>query len=236
MPELVADCPRCGAKSYTFILKSIIPTHVEYNWQNNYEAFCLCKNCIKPTTFFLAQKDIKDTDFFREIDNIYQCKVSLNNYLDVEGFLNLRNMLAQSAPEYTPSEIAKIFLEGSQSVSGKCPNAAGAMFRLCIDLASKALLPKENKDDQEKPDSKVIKFLKPRLAWLFEAGLLPSDLEELSDCIREDGNDSAYDGTITIEEAEDLMEFTILLLERLYTEPAKLDIANARRLARREGN
>jgi Domain of unknown function (DUF4145) len=73
------------------------------------------------------------------------------------------------------------------------------------------------------------------LQWLFERGYLPSDLRELSTCIREDGNDGAHAGTLTKQDAEDLLDFTRALLERLYTEPQRLRLAEERRRMRREG-
>ena len=71
------------------------------------------------------------------------------------------------------------------------------------------------------------------MPWLFEHGHLPADLRDLSTCIREDGNDGAHAGTLTKEDAEDLLDFTRELLERLHTEPAKLRLVEERRKARR---
>jgi hypothetical protein len=72
-----------------------------------------------------------------------------------------------------------------------------------------------------------------RLPWLFEHGRLPFELRELSSCIREDGNDGTHQGTLTMQEAEDLLDFTTALLERLFTEPRRLEIAKERREKRR---
>jgi hypothetical protein len=59
-------------------------------------------------------------------------------------------------------------------------------------------------------------------------------VREISTCIREDGNDGAHQGTLTKEDAEDLLDFTTALLERLFTEPRRLEIAQERRKERRE--
>ncbi|KQS48531.1 hypothetical protein ASG20_14190 [Sphingomonas sp. Leaf198] len=59
------------------------------------------------------------------------------------------------------------------------------------------------------------------------------ELADLADCVREDGNDGAHDGTLGKADAEDLVDFTQQLLERVYSEPARLRIAKARREARR---
>ena len=39
----------------------------------------------------------------------------------------------------------------------------------------------------------------------------------------------------TLEDAEDILDFTFELLERLYTEPHRLELASARRAERRKG-
>lgn len=112
-----------------------------------------------------------------------------------------------------------------------CYNAAGTMFRLCIDLATRAKLPE---GDVEGLNAKTRRDLGLRLPWLLDKGLLPQDLRELSTCIKEDGNDGAHQGTLGEDDAEDILDFSYELLERLYTEPKRIEIAKERRLARRE--
>jgi hypothetical protein len=72
-----------------------------------------------------------------------------------------------------------------------------------------------------------------RLQWLFESDHLDPGLRSLADCLKEDGNDGAHDGTLTREEATDLLDFAHVLLERVYTDPGKLEQAEKRRLERR---
>lgn len=115
-----------------------------------------------------------------------------------------------------------------------CPNAAGTMFRLCVDLATQALLPGEDAPSQ--PNSKQCRDIGLRLPWLFEHGLLQEDLHELSRCIKEDGNDGAHRGTLTAHDAEELQDFARMLLERLYTTPARIAQAKKRREERRNGS
>jgi hypothetical protein len=62
---------------------------------------------------------------------------------------------------------------------------------------------------------------------------LSADLRELSKAIREDGNDGAHQGTLTKGDAEDLLDFTVALLKRVYTEPKQLELAEERRKQRR---
>ncbi len=75
-----------------------------------------------------------------------------------------------------------------------------------------------------------------RLPWLFDNGSLPEGLRQLSTCVKEDGNDGAHAGTLTTKDAEDLLDFTTVLLERLYTEPERLRLAVERRLQRRNSD
>jgi hypothetical protein len=56
----------------------------------------------------------------------------------------------------------------------------------------------------------------------------------LSDCIREDGNDAAHRGALGKPDAEDIQDFTVALLERMYTEPERLKLAEKRRQERRK--
>jgi hypothetical protein len=231
MPELVADCPRCNAKKHTFLIKAFLPMYTEYQWKNHFEAYCVCKNCIRGTIFHLSQKNYDDKEIFSDWKNLHQYAGSINQIMDVEGYINTRNISAPSAPDYTPEAIKKIFDEGAQSVVGNCPNAAAAMFRLCIDLSTKNLLPHENIDGL---NNDIRKKLWDRMNWLFETKRLDESLKDLADCIRLDGNDGAHDGTIKKEDAEDLLDLTKILLERLFTEPCRLEEAKARRVARRD--
>jgi hypothetical protein len=105
------------------------------------------------------------------------------------------------------------------------------MFRLCVDKATRAMLPKE---DLHGLNAKIRRNLGLRLPWLLDNHVLPEALRDLSTCIKDDGNDGAHDGSLSKEDAEDVLDFTFALLERLYTEPARLRTANERRIARRE--
>ena len=111
-----------------------------------------------------------------------------------------------------------------------CNNAAGTMFRLCIDIVTRQMLPEEDEHDLNARNRRNLGL---RLPWLFDHGSLPESLRELSTCVWEYGNDGAHAGTLTSEDAEDLLDFTCLLLERIYTEPARLRLAEARRHERR---
>jgi Domain of unknown function (DUF4145) len=227
---IVANCPRCRARNMTFDVLQAAPMQAVNEWQHRFEAFCMCRNCRVSTTFAIAQED------YHVESRIVQAPVSingsLNDYFKVEGFICLKDVGAMAPPEFVDEPIAGAIREGATCVVTNCPNAAGTMFRLVVDLTTRPLLPPEGADAPGLT-SKVRRDLGLRLPWLFDNGFLPRELRELSHCIREDGNDGAHAGTLTMEDALDLQDFTAALLERVFTEPARLKLAEKRRAGAR---
>ena len=229
-PVFVSDCPRCSSKNMTFDVLGGIKSKRRYEWQRGYEVFCVCRHCDTSTTFVISQRADADEKYLANHD-LMQIEGSLNEFFSSDGFICIKDVGAASPPEFVPDLIANAFREGATSVVTNCPNAAAAMFRLAIDLATEPLLPKD--EQSGRPNSRVCRDLGLRLPWLFENNLLPRDLEELSRCIREDGNDGAHRGTLQKADAWDLQDFTTSLLERLYTVPERLRRAAERRTKRR---
>ena len=128
--------------------------------------------------------------------------------------------------------MAAAFNEGATCLAVNCFNAAAAMFRLGIDLATQPLLPSAT--DASSPPAKVRRDLGLRLPWLFDNGKLPAELRQLATSIKEDGNDGAHRATLTEHDAQDLLDFATRLFERMFTEPERLRLAQARRDARRQ--
>jgi hypothetical protein len=157
---------------------------------------------------------------------------ALNDLVRIEGYICLKDFAVTIPPEHCPPHVEAAFREGSTCLAVNCPNGAGTMFRLCVDLATRELLPPEDTDGG--PSYKQRRDLGLRLPWLFDNNKLPEGLRDLSHCIREDGNDGAHAGTLTKEGAEDLLDFTARLLERVYTERKKLELAKERRANRRQ--
>jgi hypothetical protein len=232
MSVLVADCPRCGSGRMTFDVMANVPTEeVRYGWQHVSEVFCYCRHCDRTTTFVVSQRRPEGAALFREAGQFVQQRGSINDFADIEGYVGLRDLLTQKPPEHIPPEIKAAFEEAATCISVECWNAAGAMFRMCVDLATRPMLPEGETPGLNK---KTRRELGLRLPWLFDNGKLPGDLRELSNCIREDGNDAAHAGTLGKDDAEDLLDFTQALLERIYTEPKRLELAKERRAERRK--
>lgn len=229
MAELVANCPRCGTKKITFDLQAVHIVGQNFGWQNWYEAFCVCRKCLRSTTFILSEN--VDSDY-QHVHNTGLTKITnaVNRYVDIEGFVSEKDTVTIFPPDHVHPDVEAVFREGATCLSVKCYNAAGTMFRLCIDLATQAKLPQ---DEVEGLNRKTRRDLGLRLPWLFDNGHLPEELRELSHCVKEDGNDGAHRGTLTAEDAADLLDFTVELLKRIYTEPERLRLAEERRKQRR---
>ncbi len=228
MNDLVANCPRCRSQSITFDVLQLSPYRQEYRWQLWYEAFAVCKHCNRATIFLLSDLN-PDSATTLSGKGLSGVPGSLNNYVNNEGYVSIADLSAEPPPDHLPPEIDGVFREGAKCLAIGCNNAAGTMFRLCIDLATREMLPTA----EGEPSARTRRNLGLRLPWLFNNGHLPETIRELSTCVREDGNDGAHAGTLTKEDATDLLDFTFILLERLYTEPKRLELAAKRREDRR---
>lgn len=230
MPILTGDCPRCGARKTTFDVNAAIRVGTRYSWQSIHEAFCICRHCRRSTVFVLAEKDIGaiqriGTDVFTGFAG------SLDPITPIVDVITLKDRDVVPAPDHVPPEIAAAFDEGARCMAVGCHNAAGAMFRLAVDLTTAMLLPPTDTDGL---NAKIRRSLGLRLAWMFDNNVLSRALEELSHCIKDNGNDGAHEGTLTAADAADLLDFTEILLERIFTEPARIAEAAKRREERRK--
>lgn len=233
MTELVADCPRCKANHVTFDVTADFPIAEQYRaeWVVTYECFSICRRCKRSTCFVLKLHDYEQRKEVSGTPSKFKNSVTLDRFFHVNGYVSVADMGADPPPDHLPAELNSVYLEGSRCLAVGCPNAAGTMFRMCLDISTRAFLPPEG--EAGGPNSKQRRDLGLRLPWLFDNGKLPNDLRDLAACIREDGNDGAHAGTLSRHDAEDMRDFTFRLLDRLYSEPERIRLAAARRAARR---
>ena len=227
MAEFVQDCPRCGAKSITFDLLGDSPSKHRNIWI--FEALSRCRSCNNCSIAVFTYEDNMSGSYNPGAISSIRGNPS---FIDFERFVSVADKATIPLPDHLPPAVANCFKEGAASYNIGAYNAAAAMFRLALDLATKGLLPSEPAE-QGGPNSSQRKRLFDRLGYLFDTRILAPQLRDLADCVREDGNDGAHDGTLTKPDAEDLIDFAQQLLERVYTEPERLRIAKARREARR---
>jgi hypothetical protein len=229
MSLYVAQCPRCNADKVTFDVWGVNRYKTTYGWREHCELHSICRNCNRSTIFLVAQRDITDKHLFHD-QRLAQLSDSINKFVEDEGYICIRDMAQFSAPDHVPDEIKAAFNEAAVCMSVDCPNAAATMFRMCLDMATRSFLPAEEISGL---NAKTRRDLGLRLPWLFDNKKIAEDLRDLSHCVKEDGNDGAHAGTLTMDDAEDLKDFTIALLERLYTEPARIEASKKRREERR---
>lgn len=220
-PMLAGDCPRCGQHAVTFDVLADVRVTDAYH----YEVFARCRRCGDPSVALLEMSR-GDSSQIAELGGKY----INHDYTFQRWVFNLPG--SAKCPDHVPANIAAAFNEGARSMAIGCYNASGAMFRLCLDLTTKPLLPSET-DPDPKPSKRERYNLGPRIDWLVDNNKLPVAIGEMAHHVRLDGNDGVHDGSLGESDADDLIEFTIVILERHFTEPEKLRLARARQNARR---
>jgi hypothetical protein len=241
------DCPRCGVKAINRVVYSNRFFFVEeFRGTAQFsEAFSECQSCKRCSISVFSKsvpnrtghtlEDAYTQRTFEEVwdkPGVFASKeVNILAYAKFQGDISLKDTPILPVPESTPADIAKVMAEGNACLTVSCWNAAGAMYRTALDLATKSLLP-----DQEspQPSQKTRRSLGLRIEWLLSSGLLPIELGVLAEAVREDGNDGAHDATLSQTDALDLYDFSFALMNRLFTEPARISDAAARRKARRD--
>ncbi|MCL0109410.1 DUF4145 domain-containing protein [Klebsiella pneumoniae] len=230
MSHVVEDCPRCGAQKIAFDVRGVNVCGSYRGFHNEdilrYEAFCVCRECSQ-TTLFL----VESCDSQTRLDDVPWQGVTFNftKIGKIIRAISPADLDYSEPPEHLPKHIHDAYEEGAKCLSIGCYNAAATMFRLCLDYATKGLLP----EGEEGPASKVRRSLGLRMEWLLDNKILPEALRELAECVKDDGNDGAHEGILDKETAEDLDDFVYILLERLYTEPQRLVDAKERRKQRK---
>ncbi|MFP1741811.1 DUF4145 domain-containing protein [Lonsdalea quercina] len=230
MAIMVNNCPRCGSQKITFQVKGVnfcgYKEVDEVDRAEIYEVYAVCKEC-NLSTIFIAQQLLNRVDL-NSIQWNDSSQFNLSNLAVIIRTITPADLKVSTPPKHLPQNIHNIYIEGAKCLSIGCYNAAATMFRLCLDYATKNLLPAEGND----PNNKIRRSLGLRMDWLFDNELLPTSLRELAECVKNDGNDGAHEGILEKDEAIDLEEFSFMLLERIFTEKERLAIAKRRRIER----
>ena len=232
MATFVQNCPRCSAKKMTFDVVSDVYVGSQYGWVRYFEICSICRKCKVHTISQISLCDVKNKDNFKKSGELMQLAGDLAIWFKFERFITNADTESKPSPDSLPEQISSAFSEGVRCLAIACPNAAGAMFRLCLDLATQGLLP--DLEAQGGPDRHTRRNLAPRLLWLFENGILQQDLDELSKAVKGNGDDGAHEGSLTADDAEDIYDFSYELLSRIYSQPARLAAASKRRLESRK--
>lgn len=240
MATVVFDCPACSASNSTFDLLSHHCIKSVFTWF----LFSVCRACNNSVVinaqitedlgYEITGNQFLDEEDYKQIYDFANKRLLLKEFHinNIFGELSYSPILPNTdqPPEYLPKEVESIFKEAAKCLSIGCFNAAGAMFRLCLDSVTKKIV---EQNEELNPTSNDKKSIHNRLVWIFMNNILPSSLEDLSRCIKDNGNDAAHDGSLTREDAEDLLDFSYILLERVYTEPYRIAAAIQKRSERR---
>lgn len=232
MAFYVGRCNHCSTDKIRFEVLSFC-----YDQDNNHNHFFIaCENCITPTVLKMKPKTSHIIDMLKKKTFPLKEQINISEHFYNERILNTPSNSLAKCPDHVPDNLKQVFDEAALCYSHSCYIACASMFRLCLDITTKELLQEwieANQDSPTPPDSSQKGKLYNRIEFLIERGVIPSDLKEYAHHIRLDGNDAAHDGSTQKEEAEDLLDFSELFLERIYTIRKQLEIAQARRLERR---
>lgn len=232
MAFYVGRCNHCSTDKIKFEVLSYC-----YDKDSNHNHFFIaCENCITPTVLKMTPETVQVIDMLKKKTFPLKEQINVSEYFYNERILNTPSNSLAKCPDHVPDNLKQVFDEAALCYSHSCYIACASMFRLCLDITTKELLQEwieANQDSPTPPDSSQKGKLYNRIEFLIERAVIPSDLKEYAHHIRLDGNDAAHDGSTQKEEAEDLLDFSELFLERIYTIRKQLEIAQARRLERR---
>ncbi|WP_318761819.1 DUF4145 domain-containing protein [Aminobacter niigataensis] len=129
---------------------------------------------------------------------------------------------------HVPERIANLFREANECRQMTWYEAAGAMYRKTLDVATKHIYSHDARLAERDPAN----ALRSRIKALGELKILEPDIVELADVAALDGNDATHDvDPYTAEEAEALEDLTQDLLDRLFVRPARLAAVKAKQIA-----
>ena len=235
VPTYIANCNRCGTRRTTFdVISANMIGRLNTPPLKFFELLVCCRECNRSNVIIASHANHQVAAMAPDSKSIMRYDGGIQDALTFHRFIDLTDLKTADVPEHIEGLLLHAYKEGATCALVGCHNAAAMMFRLCVDLVTRPLLPDHTDASRSQPNAKQRKDVAPRVAWLIEHGLLPESLRALAEGIREDGNDAAHHGEITTAaESEDLADFTRILIERLITEPKKIELAKVRREERR---
>ncbi|CAN7455039.1 DUF4145 domain-containing protein [Mesorhizobium caraganae] len=213
MGFLVRDCIRCGVKHVKLDVLGFTALDV-----NSVEVFAACEACQKGS-IYNGHPDYNPVTAEGNLESY--TKHYDDNPLTVHP-------VPLAVSETIPARVRDLFIEATMARRLRLNEAAGAMFRKTIDVATKYMFSHDARLANRNPAD----ALRPRIKALGELKILEDDIVEQADVVVLDGNDAAHDvDPYTAEEAEVLEELTNDLLERLFVRPARVAAVKAKQIA-----
>lgn len=121
--------------------------------------------------------------------------------------------VSAKSPQHVPFAVAKRFLEGESAFERRSWNAAVAMYRSALDIATKAM-----------PDVPPGQTFYKRLGWLHENHRITPDMKDWADHVRVEGNEALHDEEDYGEaDAKTLRLFTEMFLKYVFEMPGEVE-------------
>lgn len=204
--SLAHDCPHCLTKriGFRFVGQAFEPSS-----PTRRVVFFLCNKCGEPlavTCFLLEgvpELDKADGDL---VGFTYSCFYYPKEF-------------QSKVPKYLPQLINRAFEQADIAIHQGSWEAAVAMDRRALELATK----------EKAPDQSGLKLYK-RIEFLAAEGKLTPSLKDWAHSVRAVGNDAVHDeDELSEDEAHQAHELTRFILTYLYTLPEQVRLAQERR-------
>lgn len=209
MAVLVADCPHCQAQKAAFELvseqQSFRAPHTIHGWFR-------CPACCEYiTTTFWNSRGLALSDVRSDIGK------GVSGHT-LTGMHPVQKALL--APEYTPENVANIYIEALDSLQRKKWTSAAAMFRATLEAALKTSAPQIDRWKLEK-----------RIDDMASDGIITPALKDWAHALRLDGNDALHGSAPADEQTSRQMQaFLENLLTYLFTMPERVRLSRESRV------
>lgn len=218
MGFFVRDCVRCGVKR----VQHMVVGECRYNSVYEREVCGVCADCRLLSIYRWESPSQNATAVGTQgnIEDHEQASLSSDPIRIATTAMELS--------EHIPERIAGLFREAIECRQMTWYEAAGAMYRKTLDVATKHIYSHDPRLAGKVP----AQALRSRIQGLGGLKILDGDIVELADVAALDGNDATHDvDPYTKEEAEALEDLTLDLLDRLFVRPAKIAAVKAKQIA-----
>ena len=221
MTFFIRDCVRCGTKKIThvFVGESTLIRQSDYLR----EIAGACADC-KQLSIYRWDSPQKGTAASQLTAGNIE---ALNSSTLATEAVRIATTSVELSP-HIPHRIAGLFREANECRQMTWFEAAGAMYRKTLDVATKHIYAHDIRLAEKEP----AQALRSRIQALGALKIIEQDIVELADIAALDGNDATHDvDPYTKDEAEALEDLTFDLLDRLFVRPAKIAAVKAKHIA-----
>jgi hypothetical protein len=224
MSSIVLECPHCGIEKVGFNLMHEIPsTSRPSSVIRRVRALLVCSNCEEVV---IGVFDILD-NATSNIQNPSHAGVDPRRI----GWVLTASYPRPSPPKipsHIPDELRRIFLQASNALKRREPDASGVMSRRVVDISTQRLLGDQFKE---------YKAIRDRIDALADQNKLTSELKDWAHQLRLGGKDAEHDiDPFTMAQARELLDFVALYLRFLYSLPGLMKESRERAGKQKSGS